>query len=227
MENQPEMIRSEMQRTRTALTEKLEALEQCVLGTVQCTTHAVQETVTAVKDTIEDTMCTVKHSVGDTVETVKQSFDLELQAQRHPWAMVGSAVCAGYLGGLVVHQLAQGHAPVQGPPAQETPNERVTERWSEPAKVAPAAETPPAQSLAPRQNTWAQSLVTNFEPEIDKLKGLAIGALFNVVKGLLHPYVPRNVEPQVVEMVDSVTRKMGGRPLQGSIMEEYQNSFRS
>jgi len=243
------MIRQEMQQTRTALTEKLEALEQRMLDTVQTTTQAIQgtastvqetvntvkgaieDTVSSVRQTIQGTVCDVKQSFDGTVDSMKESLDPELQTQRHPWALVGGAVCAGYVSGLVVQRLTQPNGPIQYLPSQNTPATLASEPWSEPRDTPTMAESAFTAPQAPeREPSWAdsltQSLRTNFEPELEKLKGLAIGALFNVAKGFLKSYVPRNIEPQVVEMVDSVTRKMGGRPLQGSIMEEYQNTFR-
>jgi ElaB/YqjD/DUF883 family membrane-anchored ribosome-binding protein len=234
MENEPEVIRQEMQQTRNSLTEKLEALEQHVLGTVQSATSAVHETVSSVKGAVEDTvtsvkssidetMSTVKSSIGGTVDTVKETFDLELQVQRHPWLMVGGSVGAGYLGGKVMQRLIEPPRSHYLPgPGSPVPTHLAEAAWSErpPSSLAPPAQRAVAE--APRQptETWTDSLLTTFEPEIQRLKGMAIGAVFNVVKGLMRRYVPPTVEPQVEEMLDSVTRKMGGKPLQGSIMDE-------
>jgi hypothetical protein len=53
MENETELIRDQMAQTRTALTEKLEALEDVVLGTVEGTTRSVTETVEAVQEAVQ------------------------------------------------------------------------------------------------------------------------------------------------------------------------------
>jgi len=123
MENEPELIRDQMQETRTALTEKLEALESQVSGTVQSATAAVTETVEAVKSTVAETVGTVKDSVQETVSTVKESvkdaFDLPAHIERHPWAAMLGSVAVGYLGGRVLNGMAGGmhHERQQAPQA--------------------------------------------------------------------------------------------------------------
>ena len=72
-DDDPEVIRAQMQETRTALTEKLEALEHQVVDTVQATTSTVAETVQQVKAAVEDTVGTVKDTVQSAVGGVKES----------------------------------------------------------------------------------------------------------------------------------------------------------
>src|SRR5262245_40678802 len=50
MENEPELIRDQMQETRTAMTEKLDTLQQKVSDTVESITTPVTETVQTVKE---------------------------------------------------------------------------------------------------------------------------------------------------------------------------------
>ena len=76
MENEPEVIREQMQETRTGLAEKLEALEERVMGVAT----AVSETVENVKEGVEGTVESVKETVSETVETVKDTFNLRKQA---------------------------------------------------------------------------------------------------------------------------------------------------
>ena len=62
MEDAPEVIRQQMEDTRASLSEKLESLEQQVVGTV----HDARD------------------AVADTVQSVKDAFDIKLQTRRHP-----------------------------------------------------------------------------------------------------------------------------------------------
>jgi len=220
------MIREEMRQTRTALTEKLEALECQVLGTVQGATSAVQETVTTVKDavqdtvarvkgTIDDTLCTVKGTVDETVGSVKENLDVELQVRRHPLAVLAGAVAAGYVSGMAMQQLTQ-----RAPAPHYLPSSAVTPpapTWNDRRDEAP---------MPARSQGLAETVLSSLEPEIAKVKALAIGAVFNLVKGMARQYVPQTMQPQVGELVDSVTTKLGGKPLHGSIMEEYQAAMR-
>jgi len=125
MENE-DVIREQMEDTRTSLTEKLETLEQQVASTVHGATsdiaetvEAVKETVEKVKDTVQDTVTTVKESVADTIDSVKETvhegltavkgmLDIPALVDSHPWLMVGGAVGCGFvLGTFFPHPARQ------------------------------------------------------------------------------------------------------------------------
>jgi len=95
MENEPELIRDQMQDTRTALTDKLDTLQQKVADTVESITTPVTETVQTVKDAVSDTVDSVKETVSDTVASVKDTFNLPRQVEQHPWAMMLGSVLPG------------------------------------------------------------------------------------------------------------------------------------
>jgi ElaB/YqjD/DUF883 family membrane-anchored ribosome-binding protein len=89
MENE-EVIRLRMERTREALTEKLETLEQKVASSVSAVT---------------DTVASVKEKVHESVETVKDAVNVQAHVERHPWLSLGGAVLGGYvLGNLLLGQ---------------------------------------------------------------------------------------------------------------------------
>jgi len=161
---------------------------------------------------VQGTVCTVKESIDDTVDTMRDTLDLELQTRRHPWALVGAAVGAGFVSGAAFSRLAQQptRRPAFPPPLPRELPEPVS------------ARTPVAPSVSER----AHSLIGSFEPELAKVKGMALGALFNVVKSAVQPYVPPSVKPQFTEVVDSITRKLGGQPLQGSLMDDWKSPAR-
>ena len=73
MDPQPDVIRQQIEETRSSLTEKLEALEAEVKGTVQ-----------------------------SAKETVKRTFDIPYQVDRHPWAMLGLSFVSGIVAGALV-----------------------------------------------------------------------------------------------------------------------------
>ena len=91
MENECEVIRQQMDETRSAMTDKMETLEHQVVESVQAASAAVSETVQTVRD-----------SVHETVETVKDTFDLPRQVDRRPWTMMAAATALGYLGGYLL-----------------------------------------------------------------------------------------------------------------------------
>ena len=86
-EQNTDEMREEIDCTRSAMADKLEALEDRVMGTVQ-----------SAQETVEDSIQMAK----DTVATVKRNFDIKYQVEQHPWAMVGGCFLAGLaLGGLI------------------------------------------------------------------------------------------------------------------------------
>jgi len=107
VDNELEVIRHQMEETRSSLADKLETLENEFRGTVEEATSAVSTTVEAVQET---------------VETVKETFDLRTQVERHPWPLMAGAVATGYVAGCLAERSppvssATTQPPVPAPPA--------------------------------------------------------------------------------------------------------------
>ena len=206
--NEPELIREQMEQTRASLTEKLETLEHQVVDTVQGAT-------TAVADTVD----TVKEAVQDTVETVKDTFDVRVQVERHPWAMMGASVALGYLGGRLLRVSASDHFPqwravptASGEPPWPSRNNdghphRPQVRESSNKKLMPEAR------LCSNERGWLRQMTRLFQPEIAKLRGLAVGAVLSAARDMITHSAPEELKPQLAEVVDSITVKLGGKPI--------------
>lgn len=200
-EHDPEVIRQQMQTTRTDLTEKLEALEQAVVGTVQETTAAVTDTVRTVEGAVKGTVEAVKGTVEETVEEVREAFNISRQVEKHPWLMVGGAFATGYLTGTVLTS-ALGSA--------RRPSSRVAWPPRE-ASLPPASLTAvPPPHAEPSGPSFLGSLLETFRPELDKLKGMAIGALVGTIGETVLREVPPQYKPQVSDLVHSLSTKLGG-----------------
>jgi len=237
-----------MEETRSALADKLEALENQVVKTVQDATSAVtdtvenvkdavQETVDTVKGTVQDTVDTVKGSVNETVESVKETFDLERQMDRRPWLIVGGSIAAGFVAGRIVHGLEARRPPVYHPPAFTPP---VTQNGpaftgrsaADPSdRYQPAAAAEPARAPEPprpQEPGLLDSLVTSLQPEMNRLKGLALGALGGLIRDLVVQQVPDPLRPRVKDLMNDITRKIGGEPIQQPLMspENEREPFR-
>jgi hypothetical protein len=202
MDPEAEVIKHQMQETRSSLTEKLETLEQQVVGTVQSTTSAVTNTVENVTGAVQETAATVKESVREVVENVKDSLDIPRQVQRHPWFMLGGSVFLGFVGGRLLQSLEprpvsyRGYAPPPRP---------LAEAAHKTAEVASAA----ARSMP----GWVAAVAETFAPEIDKLKRAGIGMALGFVRDKLAESVPPQLQPRVNEIMNDVTLKLGGDPL--------------
>lgn len=230
MENEPELIRQEMSDTRTALTEKLEALEQKVSGTVTALTETVTtvkenvaETVSAVKDGVGETIHTVQESVGDAVQSVRDALDLTAQTERNPWMMFGGAVAVGVVAGMLLPAPRRSSGPSWVESARDTlfgssiPHGSTASGPELSRGMASASAHVPhreeRREPAPAGGSWLGSLGEMFGPEIDKVKGLALGMAMGAARDLILQSVPPQVGPQVGELVNNLTRKLGGEPV--------------
>lgn len=197
MAREPEVILHEMQETRSDLAEKLDTLEKEVVDTVHGATEAVTGTVENVKEAVEETVGNVKATVEETVESIRETFDIQCQTRRHPWAMLGGSLAVGYLiGGLVQRATA------------EFP-ERSTNR---PAFPEPAYEQKPSEDGS---GGWTAGLLDAVGPELQRLKGLAIGMALGALRDVVVEALPKQVQEQVGDAMDRVTSKLGGDPVHG------------
>jgi ElaB/YqjD/DUF883 family membrane-anchored ribosome-binding protein len=221
MDHESEVIRHQMEETRTALTDKLELLEQQVVETVEGASTAVAETVESVKEVVQETVQTVKDSVQESVEAVKHALDLKGQVDRRPWTMLAGATALGFLGGYLLRGRRAG---------------RVGEKATEPAGRAPRAAShqgvPESHhsggSNAARNGigsaTAGPGLLANlgdtFQAEISQLKGLAVATLLGIVRDLVTQSVPEPMERQVEDVMNGITVKLGGQPIHGRLLRE-------
>jgi ElaB/YqjD/DUF883 family membrane-anchored ribosome-binding protein len=201
MDHQSEVIRRQMEQTRTNLQEKLESLECQVKDTVQETTEAVtgtveavKQTVETVKETVQETVETVKETVDETVAGVKEALNLKRLVQEHPWPMLAGAAAVGFVGGRLLASL----------PAQAV------------QPPAALASSPPLSSGAPPapRRRWWSFITDHYSEELDQLKGLAIAAVGNVVREALAENLPPQLASGARETIDGLVTKLGAKPIE-------------
>jgi ElaB/YqjD/DUF883 family membrane-anchored ribosome-binding protein len=217
MDSKPEVIRQQMEETRSALTQKLETLEDKVVSTVQDATSAVTDTVDNVKDAVQETVTSVKDSVQDTVDSVRDTFDVERQVQRRPWLMFGGSVALGFVAGCLLHRETARRR--SGPAARfdrlsGSPAPAMNGNYNASTAAQPISQSEPAD-----EPSLLATLTEQFKPEIAKLKGMAIGTALGAVRDLVTHAVPEQMKDQVTEMVNNVTVKLGGQPIQGQVLD--------
>jgi len=214
MAQEPDVIRQEIEQTRASLTDKIETLEYEVRDTVQTAKATVEQTLETAKATVEQTIEGVKGTVEDTVQSVKETFDVTRQVEAHPWGMVGGSMLAGFaLGWLLpgrphperwtVHRVAEGMRP-NGRAEQPTAPSSSPDRW--PSELRDEASGP---SLFER-------LADQFGDEIAKVKGIAIGAAVSALRDLAKQQLP-TLAPQIDEVMNSATTKLGGEPIRNPL----------
>jgi ElaB/YqjD/DUF883 family membrane-anchored ribosome-binding protein len=227
VEIEPEVIRDQMQDTRTALTEKLEALEQQVVNTVQNITTPVTETVQTVKRTVEETIDAVKGTVKSTVdsvtgaaeqtvESVKETFNIPRQVQRHPWLAMLGAVAAGYIGGRLLlpeRTGRRGETTTSGTPFPDSMHRAAAEPTAHNGRGNGAKEEKEEEGEG-----LLSGLMDAYSDELNKLKALGIGAVVGVVRDLVTQNVSGEMGSRLKDWMNSLTEKMGGKPFADPIV---------
>jgi hypothetical protein len=144
------------------------------------------------------------------VETVKRTFDLEYQVQQHPWAMFGGSIVVGCLAGTLFEGLRRGrHAP-WAPAAESLTTLASPDGY--------AQTSPSYQPTGSSQTSWFSNLLHQFDHEIEQVKELAIGAAMGVLRDYIKQSLPDSLDPKVSDILDSMTAKLGGRPV-GPVMD--------
>lgn len=150
-------VQQERERTRSAITEKIELLEE------------------RVRDTVEGART-----------RVKQSFDIRYHIDRRPWQMLGLSILAGYLiSRMITDSTSNGSGRDYGQKRwRRQPYSSQETRFDEEPVTAASAEGAYSASPPPaHQKAWG--IFDQFRDELDTLKGAAIAAVVSVVRDLL------------------------------------------
>lgn len=232
MDHEAEVIKHQMEETRSSLAEKLETLEHQVVGTVQQTTTAVSNTVEAVKETVEsvkdavgDTVERAKESVHETMESLQESLDIPRQVERHPWGMFTGSVALGLLTGYL---LPTGHGRSHGRGYRASSSgdghlsrrSNLSEEFRHETSAGYAAGA--AESAASSEPSTLGKLGGVLGGELVKLKGLAIGTALGVVRDLLVDRLPETMRPDLTKTVNEITEKLGGKVLPSPVLGQFQ-----
>jgi ElaB/YqjD/DUF883 family membrane-anchored ribosome-binding protein len=232
MASEPEVthLHEEIDKTRSDLTEKLQTLEEQVRGTVlnatekvgetiEQVTSTVQETVEQVKSTVGDTVETAKSAVSNTMENVRQTFDLEYQVRTRPWTMVCGSLCVGLVAGALVGRQSRGRSlggyvssSFRGLGESLAGSASAAQRYV--TGTRPEGE-PPAANQGP---SLISQLYHQFEPEIEQVKGMAIGYAVGMLRDMLKEALPA-LRDRVEEVMNSATTKVGGQPVRGPVLQ--------
>src|SRR5438132_2924085 len=231
MDHESEVIQQQMRQTRQALSEKLECLEDKVMGTVKSVTSSVEsvteaarETVNAAKQTVQDTLQTARQTVHETVasaqetmhgavDAVRHGLDVQRHVQEHPWTMMGASFAAGFLGGYLWQRTPQPMAAGARAPAEAGGARKARSATPNGHGKRDGAKTTPS-----RMRGALSGMAETFAPELAKLKGLGIGALFGVIRDVVSRSVPETIAPRLEEVIDDLTAKLGGEPIPGPVV---------
>jgi len=192
VDSELEVIRHEMEDTRASLADKLDTLENQVMGTVHDATEAVSHTVQDVRSVVDS----VTESVKEGVESVKETLNLSEQVRRHPWGMLCGAAAAGFFGGWLMGPSRKEESGT--PRAVNLPRDFPRESYG-----APLREQSAEAASETKESIFAEPLAA--------LKGIALGSLMGMVREMVAKGVPENVKDDVVRVLDDFTGKLGGK----------------
>jgi hypothetical protein len=207
MDPKPDVIRRQIDETRESLTEKLETLED-----------QVKQTVDTVKSKVENTVEAVTSTVEHTVEAVKRTFDIPYQVQRHPYALTGGALLAGAALGYLVGRRRAEFRPYRRP-GHFVPTPAPVPR-AEGFFRPESGTTGNGRQAAPEQSRpgFFSSLLEPLLGEFDKIKATAVGALLGLARDAIQRAVPPSLHNRVQEIMNDITRRAGGQPVEGSVL---------
>jgi ElaB/YqjD/DUF883 family membrane-anchored ribosome-binding protein len=199
MDHESEVIKQQMEQTRSSLTDKLETLEEHVASSVRSTTDAVTGTVEAVKGAVEETV----QSVSDSVESVKETFDLSRQIRDNPWLVLGGAVVVGYLGSSLFEKgISEGS---RGEARSGAPSHSSHRKSHGNGHHRPSAERS-------EPSTW-DKLAETFRPTVEKLEALALGTATGLVGKMVLESIPEGLRGEVEQVIDEFTHALGGKSI--------------
>jgi len=190
-----DLIRGQMDRTREALGEKLEALESQVMGTVQTATEGVATAVEGVKSTVE--------TVSETVANVTETFNISRHVENHPFASVGCSFGCGMALGLLTggDSEAPAHQQAFTPP--------------QPAPPTPPPPRPVARREEPHKEEDESSGIIS--TAFTGLAALGVNALGGVLRNLIHGHLPKDMQEPlhgiVQKIVDGLGLPAGANPI--------------
>jgi len=203
-DHEQKLIEQQMEETRASLSNKLEALENQVVDTVQTATDVVQNTTEAVAGTVEsvkETVGEISDKVGDTVRSVASAFDISRQVEERPWLVFGGAIGLGCLAGWYLPARTR-----QGKVAAAPRSFAATA----PQAAAYEAAATPAEPKVPG---WVSN-------QLSRLRGLAVGMVMGAVRDLARESLPEPIRERVAEEVDNLTPHLGGEVIHGTILPE-------
>jgi hypothetical protein len=209
-----------------------------VLDTVNNATASVSETVESVNAAVQGTVKDVTATVSGTVESVRDTFDFPAQFKRHPWGMFAGAVAAGFFAGrLTQERIPSSHncnwSPQNGhhgPGDNRNGRGRFQEGngagyYSDTSlPLAASSQWEQREPQAPQHVSRPDSsekkptLADVFGNEMSKLKGLAIGVSLGLVRDMLSESAPESFRPQIAEIIDDFTQKLGGERIHKPIL---------
>jgi len=198
MDPKPDLIREDIDETRSALTEKLETLEGQLRGTMESAKQTVEGTIENVKDSI-------------------RHLSPVYQTTQHPYLMIGGALATGYLAGRLLQPKAAPEGGVSWMKAV-TPALAVERGPAFESEHAGLPRTSEYEELVGSRSAAApvksgpsffDRFVNQFDNEIQMVKGMFLKGVLDAAGDAVKRSAPK-WGSQIDQVVDSVAQKLTG-----------------
>ncbi len=209
----PEVIEQDMAHTRSSLMDKIAALEQQVVATVQSATTAVQDTVQSVTEAVHDTTSSVRQGIAGVqdgakdaihglTDNVREVFDVTHHVRQNPLPMVAGAAVTGFLAGLLVF----GRSPTLATHMSggSEPREPAAPPPYRPSYAAGYNAPEAAPQANPKSPSWVDELLSRAGQEIVKLGEQALGKAVAQVRTAIDENVPKLMDTLVASGAERV-----------------------
>jgi hypothetical protein len=129
--------------------------------------------------------------------------------------MVGGFALGYFLEG---RRIGERRAPqlTASPPATLPPP--LASRLDSSPTLRPSGVGPVLQSGPSFEGSSGKDLLGRFDDELSQVKALVIGALMGFVRDLAKESLPPALAPQIEQIMDSTTAKLGGKPVESPIV---------
>jgi ElaB/YqjD/DUF883 family membrane-anchored ribosome-binding protein len=199
VEKKPEQLEAEMLATRESITEKVAALENHVVDTVQNAATALTDTVDAVKSFVGSAPETVEHMADAVKKSVQSTFDISSRIRDNPWVCVGISVGIGCVASFLLssrERAAGSTSPRQNPPAP------------------PESSSPPRSFEKPSEPGLVDDLLSTLGRKVrDKVKAFgetAIDAAANAINSNMQDVLPKLVDEAARKLMPEKEDKING-----------------
>jgi ElaB/YqjD/DUF883 family membrane-anchored ribosome-binding protein len=212
-----EKVRHTVQDTVSEATQTVEKVRQ----TFQDTVSGAAEKVASMKHAVRDTVESVRESVRETAAAVSETLDIRKQVEKHPWAMMVGATAVGFGVGVLVSRVDVQEAASGAASSIASSAKSLASSGSGAAgDHSPGWTGPQREQRAVRQQPGWQEEESPWMPAVNKLKGLAIGTMFGVLRDVLSKSMPDTLRGQVGEVIDDFTTSFGGKPIAGKVLPD-------
>jgi hypothetical protein len=162
------------------------------------TRTSLAEKLETLEQKVTTTVQDAASAVTDTVETVKESVEASVEAVKNTLdlGLQTERHPWGMVGGSIALGFLGG--------------------WLTGGEPRPGpSPTPPSPA---RNGRHPAGWLSEFGPEIEKLKGLAISTVTGMLRDALAEAVPESIRPRLTEVMDDLTARFGGEPIHSPVL---------